>query len=285
MSSGTVNAVTFGVTKPISTDAPKQDELKETRDLEKVLRDFDIFESPEELNHRQEVMDKLYLLVNQWIKSISFKKNMPSNVAETTKGTIYSFGSYRLGVHSKGSDIDALCIAPRHVERSEFFTSFIELLQKQPEIKDLRIDLLFARLALRHVPQQINIADVNLLRNLDPKCILSLNGARLTEEILHLVPNKGSFRLTLHSIRLWAKRQGVYSNVLGFLGGVSWAILVARICQLYPNATASTLVHKFFLVFSMWKWPTPVLLKKSMENKLNLQVWDPRVSVNGFYCY
>jgi poly(A) polymerase Pap1 len=46
--------------------------------------------------------------------------------------------------------------------------------------------------------------------------------------------------------------KGIYSNALGFLGGVSWAMLVARVCQLYPNAASSTLVHKFFLVLSQW---------------------------------
>jgi len=46
--------------------------------------------------------------------------------------------------------------------------------------------------------------------------------------------------------------KGIYSNALGFLGGVSWAMLVARVCQLYPNAASATLVHKFFLVFSKW---------------------------------
>ena len=46
--------------------------------------------------------------------------------------------------------------------------------------------------------------------------------------------------------------KGIYSNALGFLGGVSWAMLVARVCQLYPNGAASTLVLKFFLVFSKW---------------------------------
>jgi poly(A) polymerase len=73
---------------------------------------------------------------------------------------------------------------------------------------------------------------------------------------------------------------GIYSNALGFLGGVSWAMLVARTCQLYPNAAAATLVHKFFLVFSQWKWPQPVLLKQPDSVQLGFPVWDPRVNVS-----
>lgn len=55
-------------------------------------------------------------------------------------------------------------------------------------------------------------------------------------------------------------------------------MLVARTCQLYPNATAATLVHKFFLVFSRWKWPQPVLLKQPDTVQLGFAVWDPRVN-------
>jgi len=43
-----------------------------------------------------------------------------------------------LFVHA-GADIDTLCVAPRHVERTDFFSSFIELLKEQPEVKDLRV--------------------------------------------------------------------------------------------------------------------------------------------------
>lgn len=38
-----------------------------------------------------------------------------------------------------GADIDALCVAPRHVDRSDFFTSFYEKLKLQEEVKDLRV--------------------------------------------------------------------------------------------------------------------------------------------------
>ena len=64
----------------------------------------------------------------------------------------------------------------------------------------------------------------------------------------------------------------MYSNVLGYLGGVSWAMLVARVCQLYPNAAASTIVEKFFLVFSKWAWPAPVYLKNPVDVNLNNKV-------------
>ncbi|MGH0140997.1 UNVERIFIED_CONTAM: hypothetical protein FKN15_072422 [Acipenser sinensis] len=115
----------------------------------------------------------------------------------------------------------------------------------------IEIDLLFARLALPAIPD-----------NLD------LRGCRVTDEILHLVPNKENFRLTLRAIKLWAKRRGIYSNMLGFLGGVSWAMLVARTCQLYPNAVAATLVHKFFLVFSKWHYIVLTASASTEENHL-----------------
>jgi poly(A) polymerase len=60
-------------------------------------------------------------------------------------------------------------------------------------------------------------------------------------------------------------------------------MLVARTCQLYPNAAAATLVHKFFLVFSRWKWPQPVLLKQPDTVNLGFAVWDPRINAQDRY--
>ena len=113
------------------------------------------------------------------------------------------------------------------------------------------------------------------------RCIRSMNGCRVTDAILSLVPdvdNKEAFKTALRMIKLWAKNRGIYSNAMGYLGGVSWAILVARTCQLYPNASASTIVHKFFRVFTQWEWPKPIMLKIFEENILKMAVWDARLN-------
>lgn len=285
------------MTSAISLAEPKPSDIAKSLELEEALKPYDVFETEQELNHRMIILGKLYSLVKQWIKDVSIARNMPESVAENVGGKIYTFGSYRLGVHNKGADIDALCVAPRHISRTDYFTTFYELLKQQPEVRDLHaveeafvpvikmkfdnieIDLLFAQLLLKEIPDSMDLQDDVLLKNLDPKCVRSLNGCRVTDEILRLVPNIENFRLALRAIKLWAKKHGIYSNILGYLGGVSWAMLVARTCQLYPNAAPATLVHKFFLVFSKWKWPQPVLLQPPSSVSLGFPVWDPRVNI------
>jgi len=293
----TVNTY-LGMTVPISLDGPKPSDVERTQALIKALEPHGCFESETELTHRMEVLATLNTLIKDWIKQLSIEKNMPADVAETIGGHVYTFGSYRLGVHNKGADIDALCVAPRHVHREDYFSSFYEVLKQQPEVTELRavpeafvpvikmrfdnieIDMTFARLALKEVTDSQSLSDPQLLKNLDQKCVRSLNGCRVTDEILRQVPNKDTFRLSLRAIKLWAKKHGIYSNVLGYLGGVSWAMLVARVCQLYPNADPSTLVSKFFLIFLKWEWPQPVLLKKPEEAGLGYPMWDPRQNIS-----
>ena len=49
------------------------------------------------------------------------------------------------------------------------------------------MDILFARLANNSkVPEDQDLRNIEILRNLDEKCVRSLNGCRVTDEILHL---------------------------------------------------------------------------------------------------
>uniref|UniRef100_A0A672HUE2 Poly(A) polymerase n=1 Tax=Salarias fasciatus TaxID=181472 RepID=A0A672HUE2_SALFA len=286
----------YGITSAISLAPPRDIDHQYTQKLCDAMKPFGVFEDEEELNHRLAVLGKLNNFVKEWIAEISELKNLPPSAISCVGGKIFTFGSYRLGVHTKG--LSGVVLAPMLLCESACWREHLSRGSGQqsaaavedafvPVIKfkfdGIEIDLLFARLALQSIPDNLDLRGDSILRNLDIRCIRSLNGCRVTDEILYLVPNKENFRLTLRAIKLWAKRRGIYSNMLGFLGGVSWAMLVARTCQLYPNAVAATLVHKFFLVFSKWEWPNPVLLKQPEESNLNLPVWDPRVNPSDRY--
>ena len=106
-------------------------------------------------------------------------------------------------------------------------------------------------------------------------------------ELERLVPDMSRFRWLLRFVKAWAKRQGLYGNIVGFLGGASWAILVAKVCQLEGDCSGpfAPLVLLFFKVttlslivnysqpqeMSRWPWPAPVHLKTLVY----LGGWDP----------
>lgn len=172
-------------------------------------------------------------------------------------------------------------------------------------MEGVKIDLIFARIhnyqwlksrsekiiALKEDQQSKELtemyeADVDdtLLVGLDEASIRSINGVRVAQYLLSTVGRNQleNFRLTLRAVKEWARVHGLYSNVLGFLGGVNWAILVCWICQKNPHGTPSELLRAFFRRFSTWRWPDPIRIANTLQHSSvrgDLPVWDP---VNNF---
>ncbi|KAK6911991.1 Poly(A) polymerase, central domain, partial [Dillenia turbinata] len=284
----------FGVTRPISFAGPTSVDLQRTLELKTFLIDMGLYESKEEDARREEVLGRIRQIVKDWVKQLTRLRGYTDQMVEDANALILTFGSYRLGVHGPGADIDTLCVGPSYVSREDFFYILHDMLAEMEEVTELQpvpdahvpvmkfkfegisIDLLYASISLLVVPDDLDISDMSVLYNIDEPTVRSLNGCRVADMILKLVPNVEHFRTTLCCLKFWAKRRGVYSNVTGFLGGVNWALLVARICQLYPNAVPSMLVSRFFRVYTQWRWPNPVMLCEIEEDELGFTVWDPR---------
>ena len=187
-----------------------------------------------------------------------------------SNGNVHSPHSYT-SPYKKEQQVDnELEITGLHLNNNNFEVSFVTPIPEAytPVIKfcinGQSIDMIFVSLAENvcsiPIPPNIDILDIQYVRGLDDKGVRSINGCRVTERILQLVPDVEVFCMALRAIKLWARHRGIYSNVLGFLGGVNYAILVCFICQRYINAAPSMIVETFFRFYCQWRWPHAILL-------------------------
>ncbi|KAI1435737.1 Poly(A) polymerase central domain-containing protein [Xylaria sp. CBS 124048] len=293
---------TWGITKPISSALPTPAESHSTNQLLEELRRQNTFETSSETKKREKVINDLQRIADEFVRKVARAKQPHNEVLiRDARGEVFTYGSYCLGVYGPGSDIDTLVTAPSYVSRDDYFKYFPDLLVQMapggaitnltvvedafvPIIKfeywNISIDLIFSRIAtLTQFPprHQLQLTSNGYLRGLDDRELRSLNGTRVTKEILNLVPEQSTFRSALRAVKLWAQRRAIYANIIGFPGGVVWAMMVARVCQLYPKATSSTIVAKFFLIMKGWPWPIPVQLKPMEDGPLNVRVWNPKI--------
>ena len=84
-------------------------------------------------------MGKLDRLVQEFVYKASIKRKYPESVAKECSGKIFTFGSYRLGVHGTGADIDTLCVVPAHVTREDFFDIMLGLLKDRLDVGELTV--------------------------------------------------------------------------------------------------------------------------------------------------
>lgn len=76
------------------------------------------------------MLGRVTALVKKFVRRVALDRGLSEAQANAAGGMIFTFGSYRLGVHGPGSDIDTLCVVPKHVTREDFFEVFEPMLRE-----------------------------------------------------------------------------------------------------------------------------------------------------------
>ncbi|KAM1132408.1 hypothetical protein FF1_046806 [Malus domestica] len=77
-------------------------------------------------------------IVKTWAKKVSKAKGFNEQLVDEANALLFTFGSYRLGVHGPGADIDTLCVDPKYATRQEdFFGELHMMLSEMPQVTEL----------------------------------------------------------------------------------------------------------------------------------------------------
>ena len=276
---------TFGVTEAVTLVCATAEDITETQKMLAFLDEVAPAESEEGWLHRWEVLIDLEDKVREWlVEDCGVTPNSHQGVCK-----VLTFGSFRLGIIRPTSDIDTLVLIPSTVSRDRFFADFItQLLPLDPEITEclpvtdarvpiakvkyrgVYLDILVASVPFDTIDPSMECVDDSLIFQVDEKCMKSMNGIRVADKILKLVPSPRTFREAARMIKFWAQTRCIYSNSVGYFGGVSWSMAIARVCQLYPNFSAKQIVERFFYTYSSWPWDEhkPIVLCSPTDTKI-----------------
>lgn len=274
---------------PRSTKPSIAHEVVSSQTLVNYLDKVAPLETEQDRAHKETTLQELLRVLQEWVCAVAVERGLypDTDAAKECGGGMFVSGSYKLCINTAESDVDAVFVGPKFITRGDFFEKLPPRLNDFPgvtsmlliseayvpliemEMRGVSIDLQFVSLPLNTVPRALNILDDDILSGLDDQSARSLNGPRVNELIAMLVPNFDTFKVLARCLRLWAKHRGLYNNKMGFLGGINFAILSAFICQLYPNASPSTLLLAFFNEMSEWNWPRPIFLTKPYTTPLS----------------
>ena len=99
--------------------------------LHLCLQQFQCYDDEAGMMMRTQVVAEMDTLVKQWIRSEGLKKRISWSLLEEIGGKVVSFGSFKLSVVDRESDLDLLCVLPKLISRENFFSTLYDQLLKK----------------------------------------------------------------------------------------------------------------------------------------------------------
>ena len=100
---------------------------------------------------REIVLGRLAAVIKKFVYKVSIGRGLSEAAASAAGGKIYTFGSYRLGVHGPGSDIDTLCVVPKHITREDFFETLEPMLKELEGVSEVSVSITMPFIMDRHL--------------------------------------------------------------------------------------------------------------------------------------
>uniref|UniRef100_A0A183AWA0 Polynucleotide adenylyltransferase n=1 Tax=Echinostoma caproni TaxID=27848 RepID=A0A183AWA0_9TREM len=163
-----------------------------------------------------------------------------------------------LGLGSQSSDMDAVLLVPRFMDRDDYFSSFLDLLQNHKKISDIlaitetlvplirmringiQVDLSLSIFGSPGIPLALDLdmPPSDLYCNMDSTSIHSLSGAVLAYIFRQYLDQDPNYHWLLRAIRRWIRARNISGYIFGFPPTVSWTVLVIYLCKQITNSSS-----------------------------------------------
>lgn len=141
-------------------------------------------------------------------------------------------------------------------------------------IRGIDVDLVFSTLPDDLLKNEIDWDRQDLIKGVLDDTQRALNGIRTARFLKNFVPDFSVFRTVLTFVKKWAQKKLIYENVHGYLGGISYAILVANMCHLFPDLDAHAILLRFFDFYANYQWTRPISLCNVVDLGYGFRFWD-----------
>ncbi|KAL1927801.1 hypothetical protein VTP01DRAFT_3622 [Rhizomucor pusillus] len=163
------------------------------RGIERYLEKRNIVEASfiPTTTQREDILGLIRSLIPKFVRRVAQRTFQKRDDFECQ---IVPFGSYGLGAHTAGADMDLIFLGAWPVERRDFRYLFTSMLRAQPGVTDvdaimrtkvpiikcniygIPVDISYVRLHLNSIPSNLNLLDNLLLQGIDETCVASMDG-------------------------------------------------------------------------------------------------------------
>jgi poly(A) polymerase len=120
-------------------------------------------------------------------------------------------------------------------------------------LNDTSVDVVCVSYASATAPAEKDFLPISVFQCISKETRQSVQGFRTVLEIRRRIPVPlDVYSTTLRAIKYWAVQRKVYGNNYCYPAGVSLAVMVARVCQVFPASLPNALVRFFFLFYRQW---------------------------------